>query len=86
MQHKAELAVHSFLRDVLDGKASMSDKVIKQVASDVQEALSKQFEDDAKKREFKLRMSNIGRPTCQLWMEKNNQTTSLLSLSLSRST
>ena len=72
MQHKAELAVHSFLRDVLDGKASMSNQVIAQVATDVHYALSKQFQDDAEKREFKLRMSNIGRPTCQLWMEKNN--------------
>jgi hypothetical protein len=33
MQHKAELAVHSFLRDVLDGKASMSNQVIAQVAT-----------------------------------------------------
>lgn len=72
MQHKAELAVHSFLRDVLDGKASMSNQVIAQVATDVHYALSKQFQDDAEKRDFKLRMSNIGRPTCQLWMEKNN--------------
>ena len=72
MQHVAEIAVHSFLRDVLDGKASMPAPVIAEVAADVQEALTKQFQDDAKKREFKLRMSNIGRPTCQLWMQKNH--------------
>ena len=71
MQHVAELAIHSFLRGVLDGKASMSDDVINKVAEDVRAALTKQFQDDAKKREFKLRMSNIGRPTCQLWMQKN---------------
>ncbi len=71
MQHVAELAVHSFLRGVLDGKASMPDDVIDKVADDVREALTKQFQDDTKKREFKLRMSNIGRPTCQLWMQKN---------------
>ena len=72
MQHVAEIAVHSFLRDVLDGKASMPAPVIAEVAADVQEALTKQFQDDAKKREFKLRMSNIGRPTCQLWFQKNH--------------
>ncbi len=72
MQHVAELAIHSFLRGVLDGKASMPDDVIDKVAEDVRAALTKQFQDDAKKREFKLRMSNIGRPTCQLWMQKNH--------------
>ena len=35
MQHVAEIAVHSFLRDVLDGKASMSEDVIDKVAEDV---------------------------------------------------
>ena len=63
MQHVAELAIHSFLRGVLDGKASMPDDVIDKVAEDVRAALTKQFQDDAKKRKFKLRMSNIGRPT-----------------------
>ena len=71
MQHPAELAIHSFLRGVLDGKASMPAPVIAEVASDVQEALTKQFQHDTKKREFKIRMSNIGRPKCQLWFDKN---------------
>jgi hypothetical protein len=71
MQHPAELAIHSFLRGVLDGKASMPAPVIAEVAADVQEALTKQFQHDTKKREFKIRMSNIGRPKCQLWFDKN---------------
>ena len=71
MQHPAELAIHSFLRGVLDGKASMPAPGIAEVASDVQEALTKQFQHDTKKREFKIRMSNIGRPKCQLWFDKN---------------
>ena len=72
MQHVAEIAVHSFLRDVLDGKASMSEDVIDKVAQDVKEALTKQFVADTEPRKFKLRMSNIGRPKCQLWFDKNN--------------
>jgi hypothetical protein len=72
MQHVAEIAVHSFLRDVLDGKASMSEEVIDKVAQDVKEALTKQFVADTEPRKFKLRMSNIGRPKCQLWFDKNN--------------
>ena len=72
MQHVAEIAVHSFLRDVLDGKASMSEEVIDKVAQDVKEALTKQFVADTEPRKFKLRMSNIGRPTCQLWFDKND--------------
>ena len=71
MQHPAELAIHSFLRGVLAGKASMPAPVIAEVASDVQEALTKQLQHDTKKREFKIRMSNIGRPKCQLWFDKN---------------
>ena len=72
MQLVAEIAVHSFLRDVLDGKASMSEDVIDKVAQDVKEALTKQFVADTEPRKFKLRMSNIGRPKCQLWFDKNN--------------
>ena len=49
MQHPAELAIHSFLRGVLDGKASMPAPVIAEVAADVQEALTKQFQHDTKK-------------------------------------
>ena len=43
MIHPAELSVHSFLRSAIEGKASMSDEIIEQVATDVVAALQKQF-------------------------------------------
>ena len=69
MQHPAELSVHSYLRKSIDGKAGMSQEVIDKVAEDIKEALHKQF--NSEKRNFKVRMSNVGRPKCQLWFDKN---------------
>jgi len=68
--HPAEVKVHRYIEDVTKGKRGMSEATIQQVASDVVEALTKQF----KKREknFTLRMSNVGRPACQLWFDKND--------------
>jgi hypothetical protein len=48
----------------------MSEAIIDKVASDVKEGLDKQFNGGPRDK-FKLRMSNIGRPICQLWFEKN---------------
>ena len=50
----------------------MPKDVIDKIKSDIGEALDKQFNSPAEKKEFKLRMSNVGRPKCQLWFEKNN--------------
>ena len=61
MIHPAELSVHAFLRSAINGKASMSEEVIQQVATDVAAALNKQF-NGGPREEFRLRMSNIGRP------------------------
>ncbi len=69
MQHPAELAVHSYLRKSISDEASMSQEVIDKVAEDIKDALHKQF--NSEKRVFKKRMSNIGRPKCQLWFDKN---------------
>lgn len=70
MKHPAELAVHQYMENAVHGKSTMSEATIKQVASDVAEALSRQF-GGLKRGDFRLRMSNIGRPACQLWYEKN---------------
>ena len=72
MNHSAELALHQYLRDAIDGKSRMPKDVIDKIKSDIGEALDKQFNSPAEKKEFKLRMSNVGRPKCQLWFEKNN--------------
>ena len=70
MQHVAEIAVHQFLEKVASGEASFSEKTAKRVADDVKDAVKRQFSSDRKK-DFTLRMSNVGRPSCQLWFEKN---------------
>jgi hypothetical protein len=49
----------------------MSDSTIQQVSQDVADALKRQFGGGNKRDAFRLRMSNIGRPSCQLWYEKN---------------
>jgi len=71
MNHPAELAVYSFLQKAMAGETTMTEEVAKQVASDVEAALYKQF-DSGPRDEFRLRMSNIGKPKCQLWFEKND--------------
>jgi hypothetical protein len=71
MHHRAEIALHQYMEDAVQGKTEMSEETIEQVSSDVAEALHKQFGSGKKRGDFKLRMSNVGRPTCQLWYEKN---------------
>jgi len=70
MNHVAELPIKKLMRDATLGKSSMSEAIIDKVASDVKEGLDKQFNGGPRDK-FKLRMSNIGRPKCQLWFEKN---------------
>ncbi len=71
MNHPAELLVHQYMTDAINGKSTMSEEVIEQVGNDVKEALRKQFGGGVKRGDFRLRMSNLGRPTCQLWFDKN---------------
>ena len=71
MHHPAELALHQYLDNATKGKSSMCKETIKQVSKDIEETLSRQFGSRTKRDKFKLRMSNVGRPSCQLWFEKN---------------
>ena len=71
MNHPAELAVFEYLSKAVKGETSMAEDIRKQVASDVEAALEKQFSSGPRDK-FRLRMSNIGRPTCQLWFDKND--------------
>ena len=70
MNHPAELALHKYMSDASSGASDMSEETIRQVGRDVMDALRKQF-GKQEKRKFSLRMSNVGRPTCQLWYDKN---------------
>ena len=71
MNHPAELAMVSFLQKAMAGESTMTEEVADKVASDVKDALFKQF-DSGPRDDFRLRMSNIGKPRCQLWFEKND--------------
>ena len=71
MNHPAELALHQYLEDAVKGKTSISQDTIKQIGDDVMAAAKRQFGGGNKRDKFGLRMSNVGRPTCQLWYDKN---------------
>jgi hypothetical protein len=71
MKHPAELAVHQYMEDAVKGTSSMSEDTINQVANYIQDALHRQFGGLKNRSDFKLRMSNVGRATCQLWYDKN---------------
>ena len=71
MNHPAELAVYSYLQKAMKGESDMAEDIREQVADDVKAALQKQFSGPPRDK-FRLRMSNIGKPVCQLWFEKND--------------
>jgi len=70
MNHPSELALHILLSRLREKDAEVSENTINQITSDVKEALVRQFR-GGKRDAFRIRMSNIGRPYCQLWYEKN---------------
>ena len=72
MNHPAELPIHQYLDNASNGKTTISDETIEQVAQDIKDAMKRQFGGGSRRDKFRLRMSNIGRPTCQLWWEKNH--------------
>ena len=72
MIHPAEMALHQYMEDAAAGKTTMSEATINKVADDIKSALQRQFGGGNKRDGFRLRMSNVGRPTCQLWFEKNH--------------
>ena len=76
MNHRGEIALHQFLEKAVKRKSTISKDVASQISQDVYDAVIKQFGEN-KPREFRLRMSNVGRPYCQLWFEKNKPETAL---------
>ena len=71
MNHPAELALHQYMDSAVKGDSTMSETTINQVAADISDALKRQFGGENERVYFRMRMSNVGRPTCQLWYEKN---------------
>jgi len=70
------MMIHQYLQNATSGKSAMSQDNIEQVATDIKDALNRQF-NTKREEKFRLRMSNIGRPSCQLWFEKNKPETAL---------
>jgi hypothetical protein len=71
MHHPAELKLHQFMTDAANGKTTFDDEVAKEIGAEVTDAVLRQFGSGKSRDKFTLRMSNIGRPTCQLWFAKN---------------
>lgn len=70
MMHPVELKLHQFLQEASKGNVTISQQTATKIGEDVRDAVIRQF-DNNQRRVFRLRMSNIGKPYCQLWFEKN---------------
>ena len=77
MNHPAEMKLHQFMTDAANGKTHFSDEEAFDIGVDVANAVLRQFGSGKSRDEFRLRMSNIGRPTCQLWFDKNKPESAL---------
>ncbi len=67
--NELETTIHMALDNLSNGgELSISDEDIELAGEQFKEALKRQFK--ARDDEFRLRMSNIGRPLCQLQKEK----------------
>jgi len=77
MHHPAELKLHQFMSNAVKGKTTFSEETAKKIGAEVADAVIRQFGSGKSRGDFRLRMSNIGRPTCQLWFEKNKPETAL---------
>lgn len=71
MKHPAEMMIHQYLDKASKGDTTVSTSTVNQICKDVREAVVRQFGGGNKRGEFVYRMSNVGRPSCQLWFEKN---------------
>jgi len=71
MKHPAEMIIHQYLDKATKGQTTVSPSTVNQICRDVRNAVVKQFGGGNKRDGFAFRMSNVGRPSCQLWFEKN---------------
>ena len=71
MKHPAEMIIHQYLDKASSGETTISTSTVNQICKDVRDAVVRQFGGGNKREGFAFRMSNVGRPSCQLWFEKN---------------
>ena len=65
------LKVQKYLDKVSKSPTQVDKKLVEEFGEACKKALLKQFTEDRSSK-FELRMSNVGRPSCQLWWEKNH--------------
>ncbi len=63
--------VQSYLDKVSKEPVKISDKLVEEFGEACKESLRKQFSEERREK-FQVRMSNVGRPLCQLQMEAQN--------------
>lgn len=68
--HPILARVRAYLERANRGEATISPTTLNNVAEAVTEVLTKHLNGESRDK-FSIRMSNIGRPFCQLWHEKN---------------
>lgn len=71
MNHPAEMMIHQYLDKASKGETTVNTSTVNQICKDVRDAVVRQFGGGNKREGFAFRMSNVGRPSCQLWFEKN---------------
>ena len=71
MKHPAEMIIHQYLDKASSGETTISTSTVNQICKGVRDAVVRQFGGGNKREGFAFRMSNVGRPSCQLWFEKN---------------
>lgn len=71
MNHPAEMMIHQYLDKASKGQTTVDTSTVNQICRDVRDAVVRQFGGGNKRDGFAFRMSNVGRPSCQLWFEKN---------------
>lgn len=68
--NKSEILVKDFMQRAVNAPPEQDlTELIDEAGEHFKQALRKQFVEA--KRDFSIRMSNVGRPTCQLWMQKH---------------
>ena len=65
------MIIHQYLDKASNGETTVSTSTVNQICKDVRDAVVRQFGGGNKRDGFAFRMSNVGRPSCQLWFDKN---------------
>jgi len=67
--------IYTKLDGLNDGPLDLSDEIIDKFGEDIKAAIKSWAQPQKRKEGFYLRMSNIGKPSRQLWFDKKNQLT-----------